>query len=162
MKIVVPSYVIPFNLNDHQLVLMALLLAIERKLGRGAHKEEFIFYATDFKHIVDNGALPHGQDANMVKLQQVIDISYYGELNWGVSFKTELKKINQIGSNNNTLKEEWTELTDIKAIAKWCYLIGRLADKTLIQDNNGSPFPHKRSNPLLPKNLFKQFCTAGE
>ena len=162
MKIVVPSYVIPFDLNDHQLVLMAFLLAIERQLGRGSHKEEFIFYATDFKHIVNNAALPHGHDANMKKLQQVIDISYYGELNWGVSFKPELKQISKYGSCNDTLKEEWTELKDIKAISKWCYLIGRLADKNLIEENNGSPFPHKRQNPILPNNLFKQFCTAGE
>lgn len=160
MKIVVPSYVLNFNLNDHQLVLMAFLLAVERKLGRGSHREEFIFYATDFKHIVDNAALPHGQEPNMKKLQQVIDISYYGELNWGVSFKPELKQINQLGSCNDTLKEEWTELTDIKAIAKWCYLIGRLADPTLIENNDGSLFPHKRTNSILPKNLFKQFCTV--
>jgi len=161
MKILVPSYVVKFDLTDNQHVLLALMLGIQNKIGRGAHNEEYLFHANDIRFILNTHANPWGEHPEMKPLHQVINFSTYNEFNWGLSFNKKLKEVweDKNVREFNRLKEAWVEINDIRAITNWCFLIGRLADKNLIHEDGGL-FYHSGKKPKLPSYLWKQLINT--
>lgn len=158
----VPSYIEHANLNDHQLVLFALLLYLERTLGRGAWQTEFIMHSGDFKKIIQNHGEPYGTHPDFLKINEYLNISTYNSLNWGISFKPELVKLTNVGPTTDMLKEAHVKITNPLAINHWQYIVGRLVNVNELINDAGDPFYHKNKKKIKDSLLNFQFARNDE
>ena len=158
MKIFIPKYCEPYDLNDYQKVFLAFLLFLERSEG---HETEFMFYSTDVKRITGSEAVPHvgriyNRNKSMDELLKVININTYCSYNWGISFNQELKTTVTTGEMKGALLQQEVEITDENAIRIMFYLMGKATGGNIISDNDGSCFPHERASSNLPRQIQKQ------
>lgn len=162
VKLKVPSYVEYADLNDHQLVLFAFLLYLERTLGRGKWQTEFIMHSSDFKKITQNRGEPHGTNPDFLKINEYLNISTYNSLNWGISFKPELVKLTNVGNTTDMLKEAHVEITNPLAINHWHYIVGRLVNVNNLINDAGDLFYHKNKKTVKDSLLNFQFARNDE
>ncbi len=158
----VPSYIANENLNDHQLVFFSFLLQIERYLGIDSYKYEYIFNVQDFRKIIQCNAQPYGNEPQMLKILEYINISSYNELNWGISFKPELVELANRGPNTDMIKEEHVKISDPVAIAHHHYLLGRLVNIASLINDSGDLFYHKSKKEARSSSSKFQFIRNDE
>lgn len=159
MKIVIPKYAMNQDLNDYQKVLMALLLIFVR-LNDNDYETEFIMHSADVKKITNNYSDIFKETCkNRQKLLQVINATQYDSYNWGLSLPQDKIIVATRGIDKGNIIEDFDEIQDDRAIRIWYYLLGKMQNENIIEDNYGL-FPHtevrEKMLPLIKKQaLFK-------